>query len=666
MKRFASALLTVGCLSLASTALATDLVTVGDYLWDIQDGLGGAFRRDGSVEDGGNGAATRFDSYDNGFVLRVNGTAYNPTGAGTVSGRSITLPVTPIAGLNVSRLIYVPASGGNWIRYVELIENPSAAPIMATVAVSTNLGSDGSETVTGTSSGDTTITTADAWFGTDDSPTGGDYALTFVIQANEPTVRAAAASRTSGNVDYSYTASVPAGGRIAVMHFGLQSNTAAEGVAEAVAILAEPESIYTGLEAVRDAIINWGTRTTPCMGADGTACTVSGTGPGRCYGGVCCAGCWDAAAMRCRTGRTGSECGAAGALCASCSDDDLCTSDVCTAGVCSNPNAPSGTACDDGAFCTATDRCDGAGSCLGSGTPCDDGVSCTTDSCDELAARCSNVTMMGVCNIAGMCVPAGTPNPTNACQVCDASRSMTGWSPVSTGTRCGTERCSAGRYFPPGACSSAGICEVPAIRDCPTGRCAGSICEGACTAASCPMGTFCSASTLMCEPLIANGGGCSLSATCASGFCVDNVCCEEACDGLCSRCGATGRCALIPTGGDPDRECAGDDVCDGAGMCRPASMPDAGTDAPIEPDAPVEPLDAGVDAPMPMDAGPDDAGAPLDAGGGLPDVPLRADAGAPEPTRRGCSCSASDPRSAPGSLVGLAVALGLALRWRRR
>lgn len=413
--------------------------------------------------------------------------------------------------------------------------------------------------------------------------------------------------------------------------------------------------------AIRNFAFNAGGRTGTCMGADGSSCTVAGVGAGRCYGGVCCSGCWDATAMRCRGGRSGTECGAAGALCVSCSDDDLCTSDVCTAGACTNPNAPTGTTCDDGAYCTATDRCDGAGSCLGTGTPCDDGQSCTVDTCDELGRMCMNTLMSGVCMISGMCVPGGTPNPTNPCQVCDAARSATTWSSVATGTRCGTERCSAGRYFPAGACSSAGICEVPAARDCPTGMCAGTVCEGACTAGSCMAGEYCSPTTLMCEPLIADGGGCTLSATCASGFCIDNVCCEDACDGLCARCGATGRCSLIPSGGDPDRECAGDDVCDGAGMCRPMAMADAGTDA-GEPDAPIEPLDAGVDAPMPMDAGPEDAG---DANILRPDVPIGVDAG-PPPTTRGCSCSSVRPRSSRLGLLGLGVGLALLVLRRRR
>jgi hypothetical protein len=405
--------------------------------------------------------------------------------------------------------------------------------------------------------------------------------------------------------------------------------------------------------------------TGPCAGADGTSCTVAGVGAGICYGGVCCPGCWDATAMRCRNGRAGTACGVAGAICNSCSDDDLCTSDVCTAGVCTNPNAPSGTTCNDGAFCTATDRCDGSGSCLGTGSPCNDGASCTTDTCDELAASCMNTMLPGTCTIGGTCVTAGTPNPTNACEVCDATVSATAWTPVPTGTSCGTQRCSGGRFFPAGACSSTGICVVPSARDCPTGMCTGTICEGACTDTSCASGEFCSPTTLMCAPLVVAGGACSLGTNCVSGICTDNVCCESACDGTCERCGSTGVCTRVTSGADPDRECPGDEVCDGAGMCRMPAMMDAGVDAGA---IDAGDLDAGSDA-GPMDAGPDDAGndASVDATIMRPDVQI-GDAGLP-PTPRGCACSTprrTESGSAPLGLLGLALALGLTVARRRR
>ena len=79
-----------------------------------------------------------------------------------------------------------------------------------------------------------------------------------------------------------------------------------------------------------------------------------------------------------------------------------------------------------------------------------------------------------------------------------------------------------------------------------------------------------------------NGGACTATADCLSGFCVDGVCCETACAGTCSACAsaktgaADGLCRPITAGSDPDNECTADTqtscgldgVCDGAGACR--------------------------------------------------------------------------------------------------
>jgi hypothetical protein len=73
------------------------------------------------------------------------------------------------------------------------------------------------------------------------------------------------------------------------------------------------------------------------------------------------------------------------------------------------------------------------------------------------------------------------------------------------------------------------------------------------------------------------GTRCTADATCASGFCVDGVCCESACDGACESCtaAADGTCAPAAAGSDPDAECAATaestcgttGVCDGARAC---------------------------------------------------------------------------------------------------
>jgi len=66
------------------------------------------------------------------------------------------------------------------------------------------------------------------------------------------------------------------------------------------------------------------------------------------------------------------------------------------------------------------------------------------------------------------------------------------------------------------------------------------------------------------------GQSCTTSEDCATGYCVDNVCCNTPCSGLCEACnltGSEGTCTYIPYGEDPDNECAGCLTCNGAGGC---------------------------------------------------------------------------------------------------
>lgn len=83
--------------------------------------------------------------------------------------------------------------------------------------------------------------------------------------------------------------------------------------------------------------------------------------------------------------------------------------------------------------------------------------------------------------------------------------------------------------------------------------------------------------------LLTNGSPCTMPAECSSGFCVDGVCCDTACDGTCVACtaalqgGTDGTCGPIAAGSDPENEC--DDEtgtnacgqtgnCDGGGFCE--------------------------------------------------------------------------------------------------
>lgn len=72
-----------------------------------------------------------------------------------------------------------------------------------------------------------------------------------------------------------------------------------------------------------------------------------------------------------------------------------------------------------------------------------------------------------------------------------------------------------------------------------------------------------------------NGAACEQGSECASGHCVDGLCCESACDGVCSACSQErtgsddGVCAAVRTGTDPDDECEAGEAgtCGQTGEC---------------------------------------------------------------------------------------------------
>jgi hypothetical protein len=74
----------------------------------------------------------------------------------------------------------------------------------------------------------------------------------------------------------------------------------------------------------------------------------------------------------------------------------------------------------------------------------------------------------------------------------------------------------------------------------------------------------------------ANGRACRAGGECASGFCVDDVCCDSACQGTCSACSAVktgqaeGSCRPVQAGLDPDEECdlESNNLCGRTGACN--------------------------------------------------------------------------------------------------
>lgn len=135
-------------------------------------------------------------------------------------------------------------------------------------------------------------------------------------------------------------------------------------------------------------------------------------------------------------------------------------------------------------------------------------------------------------------------------------------------------------YCVDGVCcdvSSCGVCEACNV--------AGA--EGTCAAVrakqdpdSCGGANACDANGTCKKHL---GGACADAADCASGFCIDGVCCDTLCDGLCAACrgdlkvdGVSGTCGFAKEGSDTRDDCLADEpttcqrdgTCDGAGRCK--------------------------------------------------------------------------------------------------
>lgn len=320
---------------------------------------------------------------------------------------------------------------------------------------------------------------------------------------------------------------------------------------------------------------------------------------------------------------------------------------------------PTGTACDDGQFCTAVDTCDAAARCGGTARNCADALTCTTDTCNETTNACVNA-LSGGCIIGSACIAAGTASPTNPCLACNPAASTTAYTPRAAGSACDDGSfCTTGD-----ACDAAGACGG-AARDCgDTLTCTTDACDEAADACTNVVSTGCLVSgvciaegeseatngCMVCTPATSTTAFSPAASglTCDDGtFCTDS----DACDG-------SGVC----TG--EARVCMDDDACttdacdETTAACTfemiAGCMPDSGA-------ADAGAADAGVDAGAGRaDVGAVDASATSDVGEGI-------DAGTIGGMTGGsCGCRVAGGTNSTRALTILAtLALGLVARRRR-
>ncbi len=304
------------------------------------------------------------------------------------------------------------------------------------------------------------------------------------------------------------------------------------------------------------------------------------------------------------------------------SDSNPCTTDACVDGVATYTEVPDGTPCglNDAlqcvggkCNCTSAEECGQSTECLKfecagqcSSTTLEKGTlvdslnpgDCLKRVCDGANAVVTvpDVTDAPADAATGNCIKKGCddkgsvvdePDPTdvpgddsNPCTTegCNGGVPLD-HVPVSDGTPCGNgPMCGA---VPGGGYQTSphDTCVGGACTSQPASSCGLFVCDASGTAClvSCAGGgdciavAYCDNGSNLCTPLAGIGAACANQAQCAMGtFCVDGVCCNNACTDTCRRCndpGSEGLCVPVASGQDPDGECPGQDACNGLGGC---------------------------------------------------------------------------------------------------
>lgn len=279
--------------------------------------------------------------------------------------------------------------------------------------------------------------------------------------------------------------------------------------------------------------------------------------------------------------------------------EDQCTKRACVNHICEvkylGPESPASPTFQQPGDCKAV-VCDGLGGTKSinddTDTPNDDN-GCTTDSCLNGTKVFTAVAMGTNCGVNSYC------NSTGQCQGC-----LEGAHCAGSYDFCKQPTCNSGVC---GVSYTADGIPLPSFdqtaKDCQVRECDGngnivarvdttdvSVDDNACTRDECgadgtpfnppePENTACGAAGEVCDGngtcRQPHGTPCSTGSECVSTYCVDGVCCENACNGTCLACNVSsmtaGMCTVVPFGQQDEYSsapCTDASTCDGNGTCK--------------------------------------------------------------------------------------------------
>lgn len=182
-------------------------------------------------------------AYDTGMTLWVNNGIFIAPASVTTTAQSLTAGPVFTQSLNITVEYYAAADSAT-LRTLVSFQNPMAGPVTISVYWASNVGSDSSTFVSGTSSGDTIFTTGDRWVVTTDDPT--DTSLTTPVNTHvlfgpcNPPVKPQNVTEvvfeynsSRDGIGATYTITVPAGATRRLLFFNQMNPTNADAFAAA-------------------------------------------------------------------------------------------------------------------------------------------------------------------------------------------------------------------------------------------------------------------------------------------------------------------------------------------------------------------------------------------------------------------------------------------------
>jgi extracellular elastinolytic metalloproteinase len=212
-----------------------------NYLWDVQ--------RSGYINNGTS------DAYDGGHVL----SGFPSLSAGLLVGdRELIIGPAVSGNIETTRRIYVPSDFA-YARFMEVVRNVGSIPVTHTVSLDTNLGSDGSTVLVGTSDGDAVFETNDHWIVTDDSDGTGDPTVLHVIGNDHGAVHPSSVSYYTGGLGYDYQLNLQPGETKVIMHFGAQNQNRSTALSKAPDLASLETDVLDRIPSgLRGSIVNFG------------------------------------------------------------------------------------------------------------------------------------------------------------------------------------------------------------------------------------------------------------------------------------------------------------------------------------------------------------------------------------------------------------------------